>query len=134
MHSLDCDPLVWCHSHHRVNHVFTSCSVRNQEVGCGKRLQCFYKYSQSSMKVSMLQNVTLTEHSCSDSGVDAGCLPSILQVASSNTIVAAITRRAIKTEKVWKPREQAQRGSWPENSGHGPGFTVYDSVYSTPYI
>ena len=23
---------------------------------------------------------------------------------------------------------------WPENSGHGPGFTVYDSVYSTPYI
>ena len=25
-------------------------------------------------------------------------------------------------------------GLWPENSEHGPGFTMYDSVYSTPYI
>ena len=31
-------------------------------------------------------------------------------------------------------RKTRWKTTWPENSGHGPGFTVYDSVYSTPYI
>ena len=30
-------------------------------------------------------------------------------------------------------RKTRWKTTWPENSGRGPGFTVYDSVYSTPY-